>query len=331
MKPIIYYDGKIHANLGYRMVGRRDIDHLAARPTSMAQLAGKALVPYCFDYAANSILFATGVNARAAAHAEFHYDYLRRHADGFVEIPLERLSLSAKIPAQPVVLLFSPGRCGSTLLAKVVDAMGLRSITEPDFYSQAAFWAVRDKPRNTGLTAAEAALLRIASQFLMAALPAAPTPLLLKLRSHANWAPATLVDSFVQKPRSIFLLRPFLAWCESRAGVFGNSLEDNLMVYVLGLNALAWLQDHTDCLVLNYAEMSAESDAWVKRLALFLDAPGHLPALATLLAKDSQAGTFLARDKRRALAPGAREAIARRWQADAPRALIDRLGLAGRL
>src|SRR5262249_34008005 len=81
------------------------------------------LLPYCIDFPRGRSIYVGGVDTKAAQAAPFYYLYLRRHARTVVSVPWERGRLcdgAARVP----LFLFSPGRCGSTLLSRILSAAG---------------------------------------------------------------------------------------------------------------------------------------------------------------------------------------------------------------
>ena len=288
-----------------------------------------SLVPYCLDLAEKQLIYAAGVDPIRAARATFHYLYLREQAWGFLQVPVERLP--ATLPAQPHIpaLLFSPGRCGSTLLGKLLAAMGVVSISEPDIYSQAASHAFTHQGENIAADHQFAHLLAYAGHSLLAPfLGQGASAFCFKLRSHANYAPGIIVSSFASKPKTIYLLRGFREWCESRQRAFLNPLDSNFNLYVRGLLAFRWLREHTDCLAIHYEELQEHGQEVARRVAAFLGLPPTSANLEHILNTDSQAGTGLARNRLLPELPeDSRAAIRKLWREQAPRALLKELNL----
>ncbi|TMH61197.1 MAG: hypothetical protein E6H55_10300, partial [Betaproteobacteria bacterium] len=87
--------------------------------------------PYCFDLANRSLVC---VSTADISGATFFYQAQRQYARTVIKVPFESLPDG---PASPA-LIFSIGRCGSTLLVRTLEAAGMRAVSEPDFYRQAA-------------------------------------------------------------------------------------------------------------------------------------------------------------------------------------------------
>ncbi len=321
----ILFRGRARQGLILRVVSRSDIAHLTAEKLAPATLANVALIPYCLDFDTGTIIFSAAIDPKQAIKAEFHYAYLRAHTQYFVELSgqLIRLPHGTAIPES--TLLFSPGRCGSTLLSKVIRAMGRVSISEPDFYSQAAIHA----DRAGGLRLEDQRLLEIARKVLVSPWIRSPHPIVIKLRSHANRAPLALLADQSEPHKVLFLMRRFEPWCESRMRAFYGTLHDNIELYLTTLNALLQLQKNTQCLLLDYDDINGRSLEWGHRLASFLGCSFDKNAVGDVLRQDSQAGTLLAKDRLTEDLPTAlREEIANAWRQRAPRDLLSQVGLA---
>lgn len=318
------YRGSALSGLGWNVVSRSDIAHLTAETLVPATIANVPLVPYCLDFDAGTILFSAAVDPKRAMAAEFHYAYLRARTRFFVELPGPSIRLPQEAVFPKSMLLFSPGRCGSTLLAKVIRALGVVCISEPDFYSQAAMHA-----RTAGaLTSEDRRLLEIARKFLVSPWMRSTVPIVLKMRSHGNRAPMALLPENEVSPKTLFLIRRFEPWCESRMRAFGNDLQDNLRVYLAALRALRQLRQHTQCLMLDFDEINGASLDWAGRLAAFLGREFNEEAVRQVMSEDSQAGTPLAKSQLVGTLPSTlRKEIAQAWRQGAPRDLLADTGL----
>ena len=121
-----------------------------------------------------------GVDAQAAQRAPFYYLHLRRHARGVVSVPWEAGSIHDGARHTPI-FLFSPGRCGSTLLSRILSAAGMPNVSEPDFYTQLTTTAMA-----SGLNPFRSMVVRAAADMgsdLAAALDAVQPPVV-KLRAE---------------------------------------------------------------------------------------------------------------------------------------------------
>ncbi len=95
---------------------------------------------YCIDPDNDSVLFVESSDPVAVDLAPFYYQAQVEHAVGLVSMPIEVFHrVAAEIPEPPKGLIFihSVGRCGSTLLSKVLAANpSIHSLSEPDDLTQ---------------------------------------------------------------------------------------------------------------------------------------------------------------------------------------------------
>jgi hypothetical protein len=330
MRDIVLYATPPKPDLGLQIVSPRDFPREPASVISVDALDFADLIPYCLDFRQRSIVFAIGADPIAAAAAPFHHVFLREHASAFVEIPVEQLPPLAGSAGAAPTLIFSPGRCGSTLLNRFLNAMGAVSISEPDFYTQVAFHTALLRSRGQPVDRNARAMLSYAGRQLIAPYTAAATPpLVLKFRSQATFAPDEILASFAERPRTLFITRNFEDWCVSRMRAFPDPLEENFQVYVLALQALSWLRQNTECLTLQYERLDENRAETCARIATFLKLPTPSETSLNQVAKsDSQAGTSLSRDTlSRSVDENTKAAIRRLWQTRAPRSLLRSLDL----
>jgi len=103
-------------------------------------LANPGFSLYCFDLQSDVALFVECSDPAAVDRAPFYYQAQAKNAVGLVSMPLPIFHRVAReIPEPPQGLLFvhSVGRCGSTLLSKVLEAVpSVHSLSEPDDLTQ---------------------------------------------------------------------------------------------------------------------------------------------------------------------------------------------------
>src|SRR3569833_1430708 len=113
------------------VVERRRVDRIAISTAGDFVLGASQIIaraeavrlnalPYCLDFARRRFLYVTGVDSEEAQRAPFYYLHLRRTAQTVLSLPWEGVGLLGGAQKVPV-FLFSPGRCGSTLLSRVLS------------------------------------------------------------------------------------------------------------------------------------------------------------------------------------------------------------------
>ena len=259
--------------------------------SDLAVLPSVALA-YCLDMPCERVLFTVHDPADVARlfAAPFLFLAQLQMAIGVVSVPFERLAELA--PAGPLprhVYVFSPGRTGSTLLARLLQAAGLAAASEPDVLAQIALLPQEAWQRlPAGMDAALAACCVNALSRTLGGTA------FIKLRSQCNKRPLALLQA---SPgcRVVFMLRGAAAWGLSRHRAFAEDAEILAVLMLEAFNALdAILRAGVRCDVIWFETLVADPAAM-----LSLCAPGcHIEAakLAEIMAEDSQQGTVLARD-----------------------------------
>lgn len=325
LTKLLYQQARIKADLGWSIVSPDDII-ISHTKEITAEVANKlALIPYCIDFKNNALIHVAGLDPFVAAKASFQYVYLRQHAENFLRTPIP-----AKVPktnASPVIL-FSTGRCGSTLLAKITTAMGVTTISEPDFYSQAVYH-LSIQPKLAAQFQQVTHMTAYASTFLLSPfMKSGATKFLIKTRSQVNYAPQAVLSNFSTPPKTIFLMRDFHSWCISRMRVFNSSLESNLRIYIRAIHCLRWIKENHDCLIIHYEDLQSTPEIVVSQLADYFEVPLHFENIKQVLKRDSQEDTALAKNKIiKQLTDADIKAITDIWSAHAPYDLLKELNL----
>ena len=81
---------------------------------------------YCYDPAADRAIFVKTPDAIDLTKAPFFYQAQYEHATRLIAVPKAefiRLGNLAPTPENPIIMIHSVGRCGSTLLSQVFDAL----------------------------------------------------------------------------------------------------------------------------------------------------------------------------------------------------------------
>lgn len=248
--------------------------------------ANACFLPYCFDVIRRRALYVSGTNVSAAQGAPFYYLKLRRHAEQLLSVPIEHGPLTGGVAGHAPVFLFSPGRVGSTLISQVLAEAGVPSVSEPDFYTQAASPFLRS-PLNPWRDAFQAAMWNLTHD-LGTALGGAPV---IKLRAECARAP----ELFVRSPeaKTIVLFRGFESWSRSTAQVFGPDPAKTVRKYWSALACYEKLARQSRCYLMRYEDWVHDPLEAAAALGRFLDVTIAPQAAQRALQSHSQQGTPL--------------------------------------
>ncbi len=284
----------------YTICGRREAQHDVVAPDDLSlSLTGPWMqaslpagtLPYCADLTRERAVFTTHDEAGLAKllAAAFMFNDQLETATGALSVPFEQMGEVIAPPMAPPVLVFSPGRTGSTLLVRLLAAAGLACASEPDMLTQLAR-APRDAfallPPGTREALARACLAQLGHTL--------GGGLVVKLRSQCNARPLLLTEA-APGCRVVFMLRGVTAWARSRHRSFLEPPEivaSILRQAIDALDKLAFCGAAFD--VLWFETLAADPAA-----ALRVCAPGlafDARLLAEVMARDSQAGTMIARE-----------------------------------
>ena len=243
------------------------------------------LLPYCLDFVQARAIYVAGIDAGAASAAPFYYLHLRRNARSLVSVPIEHGRLGDGAQAEPV-FVFSPGRCGSTLLSRILNAAGIASPSEPDFYTQmsSVLWSSPCNP----LRAPYCRAMWNMSADLCAAVGNAPV---IKLRAECCRAPGLFVRA--PQAKTIMMMRSFEDWAPSTARVFAPNPGKAVRKYLRAVRCHAWLAANSRCHTLVYQGLIGDTAATAAGLAHFLEAPVRTEALRAAMAVNAQKDTPL--------------------------------------
>jgi hypothetical protein len=186
--------------------GHADPDLLVRDPT---------ISLYCLDDAGKRAIFVeTPAGVDITAHP-FLYQAQYEHAQRLVAVSYATLvAVAAALPAArvPLVLIYSPGRSGSTLLSKAFQEVGaVASLSEPDVYTQIVALREQDRSRDAELTD----LLAAATKLLFK--PSITGQAILWVAKFRGFAieVADLLQAAFLDARSIFLYRDLRTWTRS--------------------------------------------------------------------------------------------------------------------
>jgi hypothetical protein len=254
--------------------------------------ARATLFPYCIDVFRARSIYVDGVERAAVRAAPFYYLHLRRHAQNIVTVPIERGSLFGATATPEPIFLFSPGRCGSTLLNRLMFEAGISSVSEPDFYTQfaALFWSGGVQPLRELF---RRAMWNMTSD-LIVAIGGVPV---VKLRAECCAAPELFLKS--DRQRTLVMFRRFEDWARSTAQIFGAGPRKAVHKYMRALSCLAYLQRRSKCLAVSYESLLSDPEAVCAELGAFLGHRIDAAALAHARAQNSQFGSPLEAPKTR--------------------------------
>ncbi len=286
-----------------------DFELDAGHPVPERRMFDPDVSPYCFDFDERKLLCVSTPDIRGAT---FFYQAQRQRARHVVKVPFDAL------PEAPAArtLVFSIGRCGSTLLHKAFEAAGLSAVSEPDYFTQVA---VR-RPGDPAL----ATVLGGATRLLPYSV--------IKLRAECNHASLLIAGAF-REPRVMFILRDPVEWAESVRRVSRDATPADtaalLCGFLAGLGALTRRYPVRICRYEDFRQLTA---SYVNELLAWMGSDARIrPATAAELAsRDAQEGSVVARATLRAVPDDARfrSAFREEWAKVRPATLIDRLGLA---
>jgi hypothetical protein len=298
-----------------------DFDLGLAAPRRALELG--PYIPYCADYAARR-LHLTRLAPGYAGKAPFLYMAQRRFADELATVSFDRLAeLMAPEPVgQQPLLIFSIGRCGSTLVTQMLDAAGLRAFSEP----QTVGWFGPGHPGDR----------RLVVRATLAALQwrAGDRAVAVKTRSEAS-SHFDEITGALPGADCVFMFRAIEGWARSWISAFRGDFDKMSQVLCANIDAL---ERSSACgaahRIVWYEDVLGDPEAACRTIL----GPGRRVDAAAdfspVLARDSQQGTALSRERLDARRrDGAAEiaartaAFLRHWRAVQPRARIEALGL----
>ncbi len=247
--------------------------------------------PYCFDPSTERLWFALCAAEDAVLRAPFLYAAQFAQARQIATVPFEMLDACLPVGSAAPTIVFSIGRCGSTLLARLLHQLGIPGVSEPDVLSQLAQMLAAPGHGMAAdylgclVRACYGALrLRCGDGFVV------------KARSQCNHVAVDIMRAW-PAARCVFMLRGNRrAWARSRYRAFGETGKELAHMLAWGIVTFdALWQAGCDPKLLWYEDLR-DSPAWALRTAGFAVADTHIPLLRNRLTEDSQGGTALARD-----------------------------------
>ena len=291
-------------------------------------LQNPSLSLYCLDFETHQALFVETPTDCDLTRAPFLYMAQREHAQRLIGIPFETLhQLADQVTIDPsrLILIYSIGRCGSTLLSTAFSAVeGVESLSEPDIFTQMiGTWGADDLDGEN-----KRRLLR--SCTLLQCLPGqirGATAWALKFRSRVTEMWPLFYAAFPEA-KVVFLYRHAEPWARSFHRIMGapdptatmpldelrnmfghltQRLESLEMASPLEILTSYWLAPMEGCLamqrngipafVMRYEELSRAPKEVFSQLLTFCGLEAHtVRDLDAVLARDAQEGSQLSRE-----------------------------------
>jgi len=210
-------------DVGQRWVRIDDFVLGEAQPIDVDIVARNPLLSlYCIDLDDQTAVFVETTPDASLCDAVFMFEVQRSTAQRVVKIPLEamhRIASRADIEPDNIALVYSVGRCGSTMLSKALGTFnGVASLSEPDVMTQLIWLWGRsglDKPENEQL-------LRDCT--IMQCLPTkltGSTHWALKFRSYVT-VMGSMYGRCLPEAKNVFLYRSLVPWLKSYIRMLGG-------------------------------------------------------------------------------------------------------------
>lgn len=175
---------------------------------------------YCFDDKAQAAIFVETPPDVHVASAPFTYQAQYEYATRLITLPYDEFHQLADALPDPdnLILIYSVGRCGSTLISQALDAVeGVSSLSEPDAYTQITFMRYMDGSRIDDYRR----LIRSSTRFLGKHSPT----LALKFRSTVIHVGDLFYDVYPQA-HNLFLYRNARTWLQSMTSLNNTVIGD---------------------------------------------------------------------------------------------------------
>jgi hypothetical protein len=277
------------------------------------------IIPYCYNPSTDEIVCTITENP---LNHPFIYQAQREQSSSLITIPLESLRVNKELSA---MFIFSPGRCGSTLMSKVLQAENLASVSEPDFYRQIAFQFSKKE-----IDAEKAGkIINICTNLLTKTIGA--NSLIIKLHMQCNIAPLLIANSF-KKVKIVFLFRELFSWYASWKKII-SSITPIQAIHILkqSLFALEKLSKFHKIQVCSYEEMTNSPENFFLEFLKSVN-----PNISTLnekfynvLKTDSQKDSAVSKLKQESLNVEKEEIdqLTKLWESNKPKEIIKKFSL----
>ncbi|MDN7676028.1 sulfotransferase [Burkholderia oklahomensis] len=310
-----------------RMVRPRDFETEAvAQAASVADVADwRRYVPLCVDWRDARLFMSRWDDDCAMTDVPFLYQRQRRTARRLLDVPFEHLDMPGRAASMTPTFIFSVGRCGSTLLSRLLAAAVEQAVSEPD-----ALTSVAHFDDDAERAAADGARERVVQGCVAAFEPACGSAPIIKLRARCNRA----IDVFLNAmphARYVFMCRNRDDWVRSSSRAFGDGGE--ALADLLKASVEAFDRMHAagvDPVLVWYEDLLADPVGSLRRILRARDdLDAHRAAIEQALGTDAQEGSGLSRASLAARTgdAGALAAFDARWREIRPERLLSERGL----
>ncbi|RYE09530.1 MAG: hypothetical protein EOP22_08680 [Hyphomicrobiales bacterium] len=174
--------------------------------------------PYCIDHTNHELVCVHLADSIDLAKSAFYYLTQYQRADRMLTLPLTALAdLAGDLPDPNVVIIYSMGRCGTTLASLALnESPQAWSLSEPEVFNDRSLRLPPDAPVAGG----DLVRLLIRIIFAQRARREATT-LALKLRSQATFHMQQFIDARPDA-RAVFMYRDALGWGQSMYQFLGE-------------------------------------------------------------------------------------------------------------
>jgi len=181
----------------------------AAEPSIILSQSGWS--PYCIDHVTHELICVHLPAGLDLAESAFYFLTQYHQADSLLKLPLTALAaLTGDLPDPPVAVVYSMGRCGTTLASRALNESPLAwSLSEPEVFNHGSLILPPDAP----VPASDLVRMFIRLIFAQRARPLATT-LILKLRSQSTFHMKHFIDARPDA-RAVFMYRDAIGWGQS--------------------------------------------------------------------------------------------------------------------
>jgi hypothetical protein len=217
--------------------------------------------PYCLDPENNTLTFVRIPAETDLAKAAFYFLTQYREANAVIDMPFdEAMALAETLPSPEIALIFSIGRCGTTLASHALNGSPeVVSLSEPEVFAHRAFRALPASADRRRLVGALCRLLFAARSNRDARL------LAIKFRSQALFIGEDIYRA-LPRAKYVFMYRDAVTWSES------------FVQFVLAVGATVPFKQE----MLGFAWGMISADQPISVLANYADIDGELTEPAAL-------------------------------------------------